>query len=270
MARIVEKLNPRKPSAVSQKRHNQTEGQWGKTVEISEITLDDVRQDAIEFGLATEVDYKMNAGKEASIFFARWKEHPIILKVYRLWQTSQAVRKKGFFAPGKMQALAAKEYDLLMACFRAGMFVPTPVGRVGTMLTMRYIGDDQPAPQLRNVHLEEPEKVLHRILDDYLLMYSKAHYVHGDLSAYNILWWQNRPWIIDVPQAYEAGPWCDMKRVVNLLRRDIMNVLSYFKKYGLSKDPDRIVDVFLSEYVPENMRNFDEQVSTLPRGAHPE
>lgn len=266
MGGFVEKLNPRKPSAISRKRHGETEGRWGKEVEISEITLDEVRRDAISFGLATDVEYQMNAGKEASIFRAKWRDHPIILKVYRLWQTSQAVKKKGFFAPGRMQVLAAKEYDLLMACFKAGMSVPTPIGRVGTMLTMRYIGNGQPAPQLRNVHLEDPERVLHEILDQYLLMYSAVHFVHGDLSAYNILWWENRPWIIDVPQAYEAGPWCEMKRVVHLLRRDIVNILSYFKKYGIRKNPDEIVDVFLTEYVPENMRNYDEQVSTLPRG----
>lgn len=262
----VEKLNPYKPSAVSQKRHNETEGRWGKTVEISEITLDEVKRDAISFGLATEVEYQMNAGKEASIFRANWKGHPIILKVYRLWQTSQASKKKGFFAPGKMQAIAAREYDMLMTCFRAGVAVPTPIGRVGAMLTMRFIGNGTPAPQLRTVELEDPETVLHQILDDYLLMYSKAHYVHGDLSGYNILWWQERPWIIDMPQAYEAGPWCDMEQVVFLLRRDIANVLRYFKKYGIRMDPDEIVRLFLSEYVPDNMRNFDEQVSSLPRG----
>jgi serine/threonine-protein kinase RIO1 len=52
-----------------------------------------------------------------------------------------------------------------------------------------------------------------------------------------------------------------MKQVVSLLRRDIINVLRYFKKYGISRDPDYIVDVFLSEYVPQNLRNYGEEVS---------
>jgi RIO kinase 1 len=262
MTGVVEKLNPKKPSALSMKRDTQRGNQRGWTVEIKELTLDEVKEDVVRFALATDVAYQINAGKEASIYVAFYKDHPIILKAFRFWQTSQAQKSKGFFAPGRMQVLAAKEYDLLLACFKAGMHVPTPIGRVGNYLTLRFIGDElEPAPQLRTVELEDPEKVLDQILDDYLIMYGDVHHVHGDLSAYNILWWKDTPWIIDMPQASCVNPWSDMKQVVSLLRRDIINVLRYFKKYGISRDPDYIVDVFLSEYVPQNLRNYGEEVS---------
>ena len=261
MSPVVEKLNPRKPSALSVKRDSERGNKRGWTVAINEITLDEVRNDAINFGLATEVHYQMNAGKEASIYLANWRDSPIILKAYRFWQSAQAKKGKGFFAPGRMQAIAAKEYDLLHACFNAGMNVPAPIGRVGNYLTMRFIGDEpEPAPQLKNVKLEEPDLVLDEILDDYLIMYRDVHYVHGDLSAYNILWWECRAWIIDLPQAYQVGPWADMNRAVALLRRDIMNLLRYFKKYGIHRDSDEIVKVFLSEYVPDNLRTYDESL----------
>lgn len=267
MAGIVEKLNPNKTSAVSFKRDGQRGSKRGRTVPISEVTLSEVKEDAVRFGLATDVAYQMNAGKEASIFVAYHKKHPIILKAFRLWQTSQVKKSKGYFAPGRMQVLAAKEFDVLLGCFKAGMNVPTPIGRVGYYLTQRFLGDGlEPAPQLRNVKVDDPETVLDQILDDYLIMYRDVNYVHGDLSAYNILWWKNKPWIIDMPQAYHVGPWSDMKRVVMLLRRDIVNVLSYFKKYGISKDPDYIVDVFLSEYVPHNLRNYDEDIAAAIDG----
>jgi RIO kinase 1 len=258
VAGVVEKLNPRKPSALSKKRDAQRAGKAGRAVEISEVNLEEVRQDAIAFGLATDVSFQMNAGKEASIYLASWNGHPIILKVYRLWTTSQASKRRGFYAPGKMEVLAAKEFDLLFSCFKGGMRVPTPIGRVGNYLTMRFIGDAQPAPQLRNVDLESPEAVLDQILDDYLVMYRDVHYVHGDLSGYNILWWKNKPWIIDVPQAYKVGPWADMQHVTKILRRDIVNVLRSFKSYGIRRDPDQILEIFLSEYVPENHRTFRE------------
>jgi serine/threonine-protein kinase RIO1 len=259
MSPVVEKLNPKKPSALSIKRDGQRGNKRGWTVAINEITLDEVRTDAVNFGLATEVLYQLNAGKEASIYLAHWKQFPLILKAYRFWQSAQAKKGKGFFAPGRMQAIAAREYDLLLTCFKAGMNVPTPVGRVGNYLTMRFLGNGtEPAPQLRNVHLEEPEFVLDEILDDVLIMYRDVNYVHGDLSAYNILWWEGRAWIIDMPQACNVDPWSDMKQVVTLLRRDIMNLLQYFKKYGIKRSPDDIVKVFLSEYVPHNLRNFDE------------
>ncbi|MGQ4910690.1 MAG: RIO1 family regulatory kinase/ATPase [Candidatus Thorarchaeota archaeon] len=258
MPGVVEKLNPNKPSALSVKRSVARAGRSGRLVKISEVRLEEVRRDAVSFGLATSVAFQLKAGKEASIFLAYWDEHPIILKVYRLWRSSQSSKKRGFYAPGRMEVLAAKEYDVLLSCFRSGMHVPTPIGRVGNYLTMRYIGDSSPAPQLRTVELGNPEEVLDEILDEYLLMYSCAHYVHGDLSGYNILWWKGRPWIIDVPQAYHVGPWADMDRVVKLLRRDITNVLAAFGKYGIQRDSSEIVETFLSEYVPRNLRNFRE------------
>ncbi|MBY8997751.1 MAG: hypothetical protein KGD60_08460, partial [Candidatus Thorarchaeota archaeon] len=111
MSPVVEKLNPRKPSALSIKRDAQRGNKRGRTVAINEITLEEVRDDAVKFGLATEVLYQMNAGKEASIYLAYWKNFPLILKAYRFWQSAQAKKSKGFFAPGRMQVIAAKEYD---------------------------------------------------------------------------------------------------------------------------------------------------------------
>ncbi|MHA1909603.1 MAG: RIO1 family regulatory kinase/ATPase domain-containing protein [Candidatus Thorarchaeota archaeon] len=270
MGAPVEKFNPLKPSALSQKRDSVRASTGGKKLKISEVTLDDVRRDAIQFGLATNVIFQMKAGKEASIYLAEWKGHPIILKAFRFWNTSQASKERGVYAPTKMCALASKEHDMLSACFEAGMNVPTPIGRVGNYLTMRLIGEGiEPAPQLKDVQLENPEDALDTILDQYLIMYTQVNYVHGDLSGYNILWWDNKPWIIDMPQAYRVGPWADMKHVVMLLRRDIVNVLSYFKKhYGIRRDVDHIVQVFLDEYVPENLRNYEETFA-IPEEALP-
>ncbi len=260
--RIVEKLNPEKSSAIRQKRESERAGRSGKSVAITELTFQDVKNDAITLGLATDVLSQISAGKEASIYLALWKNHPIILKAYRFWHSSHARKKRGFFAPGQMEVLAAKEYDLLTACFNAGMRVPTPISRVGNYLTMRFIGDGHtPAPQLKDVVLDNPEAVLDDILDMYFIMYSRVHHVHGDLSAFNLLWWHNAVWMIDLPQAYEVGPWSNMKKVVAILRADIHNLLQYFQRYGVSRDPNRIVRIFLDEYIPRNMRYFDEDLS---------
>ena len=34
-------------------------------------------------------------------------------------------------------------------------------------------------------------------------MYGEANLVHADLSEYNLLWWEERLWVIDVSQAVE-------------------------------------------------------------------
>jgi serine/threonine-protein kinase RIO1 len=268
VAGLVEKLNPKgKGSALSRKRDAQRGARRGKTVEIREITHEEVRADAVRFRLATDVAFQIKAGKEASIYLAYWKEHPIILKAYRLWQSAQARKIRGFFAPGRMEALAAKEFDILHSCFRAGMSVPTPIGRVGNYLTMRFVGDGvQPAPQLRDAEIDNPDAVLDEILEQYLVMYRDVQYVHGDLSSYNVLWWNDKPWVIDVPQAYRVGPWADMNKVKTLLRRDIWNILSFFGKLGVTRDTDEILRVFLSEFVPSNLRHFEESIPFAREG----
>jgi RIO kinase 1 len=263
---VVEKFNPKKASALTSQRDLVRGHRRGRYVPIHEITLEEVRMNAIQFGLATDLLYQVSAGKEASIFLAMWKKHPIILKAYRFWTSAQSRKKKGYFAPTQMEALAAKEFDILTLCYKAGVHVPTPIGRVGNYVTMQFIGTGfDTALQLREAELVNPEHVLDQILDDYLLMYGKAHYVHGDLSKYNILWWQERPWIIDVPQAYRVDAWADMDHVESLLSRDIHNVLSYFKRHGVRRDADYILEQFLSEYTPHNLRNYRESVGTSSR-----
>jgi RIO kinase 1 len=268
----VEKFNPLKSSALSRKRAEQKANEEGQESALSELTFDSVKEDAIRFGLATDLLYQMNAGKEASIYLALWKEHPIVLKAYRLYRSSHhlsakrgfqgvATTKKTHLVLQMVENFAVVEYDLLMKCFRAGMHVPTPIGRVGNYLTMRFLGDDkQPAPKLKDVELERPELVFDQILDDYLVMYRDIHYVHGDLSKYNILWWQEKPWIIDVPQAYKVDTHCDMKCAESMLKKDLQNICSHFESYGMNKDPEQILQLFLESYVPHNLRNYRESI----------
>ncbi|MFW9869476.1 MAG: RIO1 family regulatory kinase/ATPase [Candidatus Thorarchaeota archaeon] len=266
----VDKFNPlSKGSAIDQKRDAIRGGTCGKA-QITEPKFEEIRRDAINFGLATDVLYPMSAGKEASIFLALWNTHPIILKAYRLWATPHKLSttkgyiressgKKTRWILGLVEDIAVAEFDTLQACYAAGVRVPTPISRVANYLTMRFIGDGEtPAPQMKDVQLENPEVVLNEVLDQYLIMYKEAHYVHGDLSAYNTLWWKNKSWIIDVPQSEPVNKWSDMNKVELILRRDINNVLKYFESYGIERNPEYILNVFLDAYIPENLRNYRE------------
>ncbi|RDE14010.1 MAG: hypothetical protein C4K48_06765 [Candidatus Thorarchaeota archaeon] len=266
----VDKFNPlAKGTAIDQKRDALRGCTSGKAL-MQEPKYAAIRKDAISYGLVTDVVCPMSAGKEATIFLAKWNSHPIILKAYRIWATPhklsmgkghirEASGKKTRFILGLIEDIAVKEYDILQSCFKAGIQVPTPIGRVANYLTMRFIGDNEtPAPQLREVQLDDPESVMNQIFDQYLIMYRDVHYVHGDLSAFNILWWKDLPWFIDVPQGEPVGVHSDMNRIELLLRRDILNVLNYFESYGIERDPEQILDVLLKAYIPDNLRNYRE------------
>lgn len=125
------------------------------------------------------------------------------------------------------------EWEALCGLHDAGASVPSPLASSDDAILMEYVGDrDGPAPQLRHVELtaEQARTVLDRLLQDVELMLD-CHLVHGDLSAYNVLWWQERPVIIDVPQSVDLHASRDGYAH---LRRDVENLERYFARYGLS------------------------------------
>ena len=65
----------------------------------------------------------------------------------------------------------------------------------------------------------------------------KSNRVHADLSAYNILYWQDKLTIIDFPQAVHA---LSNRSAQIFLQRDIERLCQYFQPYGIQADPDTI------------------------------
>jgi RIO kinase 1 len=115
--------------------------------------------------------------------------------------------------------------------------VPPPVERVENGYRMAFIGDgDRAAPRLADVDLDlatarqvwrELQREIRRILD--------AELVHGDLSAFNVLWWRETPVIIDFSQAVDAVVHPAAR---HLLRRDVERTAGYFRRQGVAIDLD--------------------------------
>jgi len=100
---------------------------------------------------------------------------------------------------------------------------------------MDYIGDgEMPAPALIDTRLNgrEASRILERILWNIRLMLD-LHLVHGDLSAYNILYQDGEICIIDFPQMFDPRT---NPNGLELLRRDAVRVCEHFERYGLSVD----------------------------------
>jgi RIO kinase 1 len=112
---------------------------------------------------------------------------------------------------------------------------------------MEYFGDeDTAAPMLNWVAIphEEAEKVLRRIIDNVTLWLAN-HLVHGDLSPYNILYWDGRIVAIDFPQAVDARINPNAR---SLLYRDLENVCGHFARYGIHADAARIANALWANY----------------------
>ena len=67
-------------------------------------------------------------------------------------------------------------------------------------------------------------------------MYNKAGIVHADLSPYNILMYKNKPYIIDVGQ----GVLLEHPKAYEFLKRDIHNIVHYFRKFSIKADEQEI------------------------------
>lgn len=131
------------------------------------------------------------------------------------------------------------EFDVMTALHEAGCTVPYPVSFADDCFVLEYVGDRrQAAPQLAAARLGEDElRAAWDQLLDGLHRMTAAGWVHGDLSAYNLLWWESELWFIDLPQAVDvaANP-----SGLDFLHRDVANVCEWFARRGLVHDADEV------------------------------
>jgi RIO kinase 1 len=134
------------------------------------------------------------------------------------------------------------EFDVLAAWWEVGVPVPYPVSTDrSTSVLLEYLGDDGgAAPRLAQAGLSAAtiDDAWRQLLGALHLVVASG-WVHADLSAYNLLWWNEQVWLIDVPQAVE------LHRATNgyeLLHRDVVNVCRWFASKGLAaaNDPDAV------------------------------
>jgi RIO kinase 1 len=127
----------------------------------------------------------------------------------------------------------AWEWATLARLHAVGVSVPEPIARTDIGILMELIGEGgEGAPKLVHVELTPAQArtafdSLLRDVEDFL----DFHLVHGDLSAYNVLWHDGRPRVIDVPQAIDLHGRPDG---FAYFARDVANLERYFERYGLS------------------------------------
>jgi RIO kinase 1 len=104
---------------------------------------------------------------------------------------------------------------------------------------MEYIGNDtEMAPKLAQARLSaDALPTAWEQLVDNLRALTSAGLVHADLSAYNLLWWEGRLIVIDLPQAVEFTTNPD---AFDLLHRDVANVGDWFTRHGLAVDVEAV------------------------------
>jgi RIO kinase 1 len=143
------------------------------------------------------------------------------------------------------------EYTTLEQLFRAGAAVPEPVGVAENAILMGYWGNaQQAAPTLNEISLsrDEADHLFQEVVRNIRLMLDHS-LIHGDLSAYNMLYWEGRIAMIDFPQVtnIRTNPYAYF-----ILERDLTRTCEYFSKQGVVCDPQTLLHDLWQHYVNVN------------------
>jgi RIO kinase 1 len=220
-----------------------------------------------------EVLNPINDGKEATVYVCRARPSTgaefLAAKVYRARKFRAFRRDRDYYlnrhCPDDRMARAMRsgtsrgrtmshqawiqsEWNALLKLHASGADVPEPVALSDNAILMEFIGDGTgAAPMLAHVKLGDGEgrPIFHDLLRN-LEVFLACDLVHGDLSAFNVLYWRDRAVVIDVPQAVDLRPGKDH---LPLLLRDVRNLCTYFEKQGVPVDADSLAIDLWTRYV---------------------
>lgn len=126
---------------------------------------------------------------------------------------------------------AEKEMHNLMRMQKFGINCPEVITLKKNLLVMSFIGSNNiAAPKLKNAILSDAELICayDEIVQIMCTLYNDCKLVHADLSEYNILWHDEKCWLIDVAQSVEPGH----PSALEFLMRDCYNISTFFTRKG--------------------------------------
>ncbi len=156
-------------------------------------------------------------------------------------------KKTSFGAQVQHTSWLLYEFQTLRTLYDAGAAVPKPYRAGENAILMGYVGDNsRAAPTLHEARLDpaEVEPLFAEAMRNIDLMLQQGA-IHGDLSAYNILYWQGTIKLIDFPQVTQAE---NNRNAYKILQRDIQRICEYFAGYGLRANARQIADGFWERY----------------------
>ncbi|MFN8382202.1 MAG: RIO1 family regulatory kinase/ATPase [Anaerolineales bacterium] len=154
------------------------------------------------------------------------------------------------------QSWIAYEFKTMEVLHEAGVDVPKPYAMEKNAILMEFVGDEAvAAPPLSSVSLDVDEanvlyeRVVRNI--DGMLTHQR---IHGDLSAYNILYWEGDIKLIDFPQVVlpESNPssW-------NIFQRDVIRVCQYFSSQGVVCNASKLAAELWSSHGHKIFKEMD-------------
>ena len=199
----------------------------------------------------------ISTGKEANVLKGIKDDGSIVaVKIYRI--ATSDFKKMQYYIAGdprfnvrssnKRQLInnwVNKEFRNLTRLKDAGVNVPEAITSLNNVLIIEFIGDEDgnPAPTVKNLPPEDPNDFYEKLVDQMDRFINKAHLIHGDLSSYNILNFDEEPVIIDVSQSVVR----DHIIANELLERDIKNISFEFSRMGVDTSIEDLTNRLFKE-----------------------
>lgn len=190
----------------------------------------------------------ISIGKESNVFSALRKDGTrVMVKIYRL-ETADFNRMREYIKDdprysrlkgGRRNTIFAwvqREFRNLLKAREANVSVPTPMTFSNNVLVLEFVGDDGLiAPKLKDKLPKNPKDFFDKIMINMKRLH-KAGLVHADLSAFNILNYNEKPVFIDFSQCTTF----ESPRAKEYLERDVRNICNFFRKLRLNVDDEKI------------------------------
>jgi RIO kinase 1 len=163
-------------------------------------------------------------------------------------------KKTSFGAQVQHTSWLMYEYSTLQMLHKAGAAVPKPLNANENAILMGYVGNAQRAASTlheTSLPAAEARPLFGETLRNIELMLQRG-VIHGDLSAYNILYWEGEITLIDFPQVTDATV---NRNAYKILSRDVQRICEYFARYGVARNEHQIADELWQRYAapdPEN------------------
>lgn len=213
-------------------------------------------------GYLDELISGIKTGKEASVYLGRNSDGFVAVKVYtdlrvRSFRRDESYREGRFIGDarieraieqGSQKGLNAhqilwvqEEFRQMKHLHQHDITVPRAIAACGISIVMEFIGDKDgtPAPRIADLKMEktEAEEAFIQSVRN-LKLIVKSGRVHGDYSAFNILWHNEKAVVIDFPQVIEFD---NNPNANAFLERDVRSLCKTFRKQGIKADEAKIL-----------------------------
>jgi len=213
-------------------------------------------------GFLDELISDIKRGKEAAVYLGRNSDGFVAVKVYtdlrvRSFRRDDSYRQGRFIGDARIEKAieqgsktgldahqilwVQEEFRQMKYLLEHGVRVPKAIAVNGITLLMEFIGDEDgtPAPRVADLKMEktEAEEAFRQSIRNLNLIVRSGR-VHGDYSAFNILWHNEKAVIIDFPQVIEFN---NNPNADAFLERDVRSLCKSFRKQGIKADEVKVL-----------------------------